>query len=106
MLFPTTPITSVSEKNFTQEEIECCIISNYSDEIVPDSPSQRGMRGFNRFLFGTTAQMIQKRLENTLKVTPEDVHQAALRLLKNSEKARKLIICDKSTEFCGKVIKI
>ena len=99
-------LKEVSEKNFTQEEVECCIISNYSDEIVPDSPSQRGMRGFNRFLFGTTAQMIQKRLENTLKVTPEDVHQAALRLLKNSENCRRLIICDKATEFSGKVIKI
>ena len=99
-------LQEVCDKEFTQEEVECCIISNYSDEIVPDSPSQRGMRGFNRFLFGTTAQMIQKRLENTLKVTPEDVHQEALRLLKNSENCRRLIICDKATEFSGKVIKI
>lgn len=99
-------LQEVCEKKFTQEEVECCIISNYSDEIVPDSPSQRGVRGFNRFLFGTRPEMIQKRLEDTLKVTPEDVHQAALRLLENSKKCRRLIICDKSTEFCGKVIQI
>ena len=99
-------LREVSEKQFTQEEIECCIISNYSDEIVPDSPSQRGIRGFNRFLFGTTSKMIQKRLEDTLAVTPEEVHEAALRLLKNSENCRRLIICDKSADFCGKVIKI
>ena len=90
----------------TEEEVECCIISNYSDEIVPDSPSQRGVRGFNRFLFGTTAQMIQTRLEQTLSVTPQDVHKAAERLLEYSKNCRKFVICDKSKDFCGKVIQI
>ena len=94
------------KKDFTQEEIDCCIISNYSDEIVPDSPSQRGVRGFNRFLFGTTASMIQKRLEQTLQVTPQDVHNAAVRLLENSRNCRRLVICDKSSNFCGKEIQI
>jgi len=99
-------LKEVCEKEFTDEDVECCIISNYSDEIVPDSPSQRGMRGFNRFLFGTTSQMIQKRIEDSLKVTPEDVHQAALRLYEMSKNSKKLVICDNSTDFYGKVIKI
>ena len=94
------------KKEFSEEEVECCIISSYSDEIVPDSPSQRGVRGFNRFLFGTTADMIQKRLEQTLSVTPEDVHKAAERLLEYSKNCRKFVICDKSKDFCGKVIQI
>ena len=99
-------LEEVCKKTFTEEEVECCIISNYSDEIVPDSPSQRGVRGFNRFLYGTSSRMIQKRLEETLKVTPEDVHKAALRLLENSRKARRLVICDNSEKNCGKVIEM
>ena len=99
-------LEEVCKKEFSEEEVECCIISNYSDEIVPDSPSQRGVRGFNRFLFGTTADMIQKRLEQTLSVTPEDVHKAAERLLEYSKTCRKFVICDKSKDFCGKVIQI
>ena len=99
-------LEEVCKKEFTEEEVECCIISNYSDEIVPDSPSQRGVRGFNRFLFGTTAQMIQTRLEQTLSVTPQDVHKAAERLLEYSKNCRKFVICDKSKDFCGKVIQI
>ena len=99
-------LEEVCKQEFTEEEVECCIISNYSDEIVPDSPSQRGVRGFNRYLFGTTAQMIQTRLEQTLSVTPEDVHKAAERLLEYSKNCRRFVICDKSKDFCGKVIKI
>lgn len=99
-------LEEVSKKDFSEEDVECCIISTYSDEIVPDSPNHRGSRGFNRFLFGTTKDMIQKRIEKCLAVTPQDVHEAAVRLLENSKNARKLVICDNSVDFCGKVIEL
>lgn len=95
------------EYNFTEEDVERCILSEYSDYIMPDSPVNRGNRGLARYFVGTTNEMLQKGLDMLLQVKPEDVHAAAVRLYEASKNAyKKIIFCDKSEKKCGNIISI
>ncbi|MCQ2575785.1 MAG: insulinase family protein [Treponema sp.] len=84
-------LKEVSEKDISQEEVDCCIISCYSDEISPESPEAKGIRGCNRILFGTE-NLSDKYLEVLLKTTAEDVKAAAKRIYQNALKKRNEVI--------------
>ncbi len=103
----TVALKEISEFNFTDEDIERCILSEYSDYIVPDSPAGYGNRGFTRYIIGYSNAQLKKDVEFLLKVNAEDVHNAALRLYKNiQEKSVKVVFCDNSINCCGNIIKI
>ena len=96
-----------SKKLLSDEEIECAILSCYAEEIIPDSPSQRGLRGLRRTLYGTSSELAEKNLELILKVTPQDVRESAERLLENAKKTRKqVVICDNSKNCYGNLVDI
>lgn len=100
-------LKELSEKDFTEEEIERCILTSYSSYITPDSACNRGSRGFSRYLYGNSWQIMKKTVEMLLKVTPEEVHKAAVRLYGNALKHRsEFLFCDKSVESYGNILKI
>lgn len=100
-------LKEAAEYEFTEEDIERCILSEYSDYIMPDSPVNRGNRGLTRYFVGTTNEMLYEGLSQLLKVTPADVHAAAVRLYAEVQKAeRKVIFCDNSKKISGNIIKL
>lgn len=100
-------LKEVSEQKFTQEDVDRCILSSYSYYISPDSPNGRGHRGLSRFLYGNSYLLMNEMVKLILQVTPEDVHEAAVRLYENAKTYHKNeIFCDNSTKVYGNIIKI
>jgi len=100
-------LEETANTKISQADVERAIISCYSDKIVPDSPSARGNRGFNRFIFVVTKEMLRQDFENLFDITSDDVEKAAKRIYENAKTDRKeVVICDNSTDICGKLLKV
>lgn len=100
-------LRDAAERIFTPDETECAVLSCYSDELVPESPAARGNRGMNRTLYGTSPEMVRRRIRNLTAVTPDDVHASAERLLRSAEEFRReVVICDKSAACTGNILEI
>ena len=93
-----------------KEEVEKTIVSTYGNAIVPACPKDRGARSFEGMLYANPQEFKQKRVDNILEVTEDDVEKAADRLYEASvKKCSKAVFCnktDKSDEFAGKIIKL
>ena len=97
----------------SKEEVEKTIVSSYGNAIVPACPKDRGARSFEGMLYGNPQEFKQKRVDNILEVTEEDVEKAADRMYEASAKkcskaifACKADITEKSEKFAGNIIKI
>lgn len=97
----------------SKEEVEKTIVSSYGNAIVPACPKDRGARSFEGMLYGNPQEFKQKRVDNILEVTEEDVEKAADRIYEASAKkcskaifASKADITEKSEKFAGNIIKI
>ena len=96
-----------------KEEVEKSIVSAYGNAIVPACPKDRGARSFEGMLYANPQDFKQKRVDNLLEVTEEDVEKAADRLYEASvRKCSKSVFCsktdftEKSEKFAGNIIKI
>jgi len=96
-----------------KEEVEKTIVSSYGNAIVPACPKDRGARSFEGILYANPQDFKQKRVDNILKVTEEDVEKAADRLYEAAEKKcskavfySKSDITEKSEKKGGNIIKI
>ena len=93
-----------------KEEVEKTIVSSYGNAIVPACPKDRGARSFEGMLYANPQDFKQKRVDNILEVTEEDVEKAADRIYEASvKKCSKAVFSnktDKSEEFAGKIIKL
>ncbi len=103
-------IEQSAEKSFSIEEVEKSITGSYSDEINPITPENRGITGFFRELSGIKKDSPLKRVKHLLAITPDDIHESALRFSKKLRKAdNEVVICAKSLvpkEKTGKLLKL
>lgn len=94
----------------SKEEVEKTIVAAYGNAIIPACPKDRGERSFEGMLYANPQSFKQKRVDNVLEVTEEDVEKAADRFYEASvKKCTKAIFCNKSgksDEFAGNIIKI
>lgn len=89
-------LKEISQTKIPSEDIEKTIVSCYGDAIIPLTPKDRGTRSFEGMLYANTPQLRQKRIETIMKVTNDDVQNAAAGLYKNSQKMfQKAVFCDK-----------
>lgn len=96
-----------SMKELTSEELEKTIISCYSDLIIPLDPTEKGKVGLKRFLNLITPDLLEKKRQDLLSLTVNDVKEAAIRLYKNAIIRRsEMIICDKNYSCTGNNIEI
>jgi Zn-dependent M16 (insulinase) family peptidase len=96
-----------------KEEVEKSIVSAYGNAIVPACPKDRGARSFEGMLYGNPQNFKQKRVDNILEVSEDDVEKAADRLYEAAvKKCSKAVFCsksditEKSENFAGNIIKI
>jgi hypothetical protein len=96
-----------------KEEVEKTIVSCYGNAIVPACPKDRGARSFEGMLYGNPQDFKQKRVDNILEVTEEDVEKAADRLYEASVRccskavfSNKADKKDKREKIAGNIIKI
>ena len=100
-LLPQT-IKDMANAEFTEEEIEKAVVSNYADYIVPNTPQDRGRVAFETFLYANNG-FKQRKTQLLLAVKLQDVKDAAQRLSKMAQElAHKTVFCDKSKESYGK----
>ena len=99
-------LEEITHKTFTKEDIERSVLSCYASFITPDSPSNRGFRGINRYLRGNDWELLEKQANLLFEVTPEDMHNAAVRLFEYSKKNKSVVFCDKKNNSCGNILKI
>ena len=93
-----------------QEEVEKTIVAAYGNAIVPACPKDRGARSFEGMLYANPQEFRQKRVDNILAVTEDDVEKAADRIYEAAvKKCSKAVFCnktDKTDKFAGNNIKI
>lgn len=86
-------VNELTEKEFTQEEVDKAIIGCYSDEITPKSPMDKGIGAIVRMIAGETAADKRKSLSALLRITPKDMHEAALRYSENIRNNKIVVVC-------------
>lgn len=93
-----------------QEEVEKTIVAAYGNAIVPACPKDRGARSFEGMLYANPQDFRQKRVDNILAVTEDDVEKAADRIYEAAvKKCSKAVFCNKTgktDKFAGNNIKI
>ena len=100
-------LKELSEITLSQENVECSIISTYSDSIVVESPSARGDSALIFYLYGRTSDLIKEKIGYLLEITPQDVQNAAKRLYKNFKENHNELICvDKTEQFASNIPQI
>lgn len=96
-----------AEKCFTEEEVIKVITGTFSSELKPRTPQTLGYVGFERLLTCIHQDDVNKRIKLTLEVTPEQIHNAAIRIYENFKKFhRETVLCPKSDIVSSKINKI
>ena len=91
-----------AEHNFTEDEVIKAVTGTFSNELKPHTPKSLGYVGFERLLTCIDQQDVNKRIQYTLKVTPEDMHKAAVRLYENSSKSwAQSLLCPAAKKLTG-----
>ncbi len=93
-----------AEHKFTNDETECSIISIYSSFAMPRTPQNQGAIMCNRLMYAQTQEQVDKAMELVLKVTPEELNQAAKRLYEGIKAEPKAILCDKNAKKSGNIL--
>ena len=103
-------LEEIGSKEIDTVDVEKSITGTYSAEIEPKSPATRGMTGIFRELYGFSGEQKLRRLEWLLKITPEDLRNAALRFEAAPKKGKtvvftsKTLLSDKIEKKSGKII--
>lgn len=96
-----------TEKIFTEEEVIKVITGTFSSELKPRTPKTLGYVGFERLLTCIHQDDVNQRIRLTLEVTPEQIHNAALRIYDSFKKFRReTVLCPKNDILTGKISKI
>lgn len=86
-----------SEKVFTEDEVIKAITGTFSSELKPRTPKSIGYIGFERLLTCIHQDDVNMRIKLTLEVTPEHMHNAAVRLYDNfRQMCKKTALCPKT----------
>lgn len=97
----------IAENPISAEDIEKTIVSIYGDQIVPQTPKDRGARCFEGILYGNPPKLRQKRVDDILQVKFDDAEKAAKRLYENLLNVYKVaIFCNKIKNVTSKIVKI
>lgn len=101
-------LKETAQHDFTQDETECAIISIYSSFAMPHTPQSEAAITCNRLLYAQTQEQVDKALELVLKVTPEDLKNAAQRLYENATSETGMhsqaMMCSKSSKYSGNIL--
>ena len=111
MLFRSAKL---NELNLSPSLIEKTIIGSYSDEIQPQSPSERGSTGFLYELTGLLQTSNRKLIDSIISIQSKDLTLSEKRFEDNLNEniTNKVIICSKEllsekiTKNTGKIIKL
>ena len=100
-------LKDVMDNPIPKDDIDKTIVSTYGGAIVPVTPKDRGERGFNAFIYGEPEYSRQRRVDNILNVTPEDIEKTVKRLYENAQQEyRQVVFCDKKVDISGKKLKL
>lgn len=105
-------LNGLSERVFSQEEIEHAICGIYADDIEPMTPHTRGASGIMRILYGGSNAECTKRISMLLKVSKKGVEKACCRYEQAEKTGKSVVLCGKSLlghemlKRCGKIIKL
>lgn len=93
-----------AEKVFTEDEVVKAITGTFSSELKPRTPKTLGYVGFERILTCIAQEDVNTRIRLTLEVTPDLMHQAAVRLYENYKNyVRKAALCPKSVKLSSNI---
>lgn len=97
-------LRTASDNLLDDGTLEKAVTGVYSRLFQPGSPSGNGYKGFVRSLYGITDERREKRVKRILSVTPEEIREAALRLVTKYEKSKKTAILGKKLKSTGKIV--
>lgn len=96
-----------AEKVFTEAEVEKAVTGRFSSELRPRTPRENGFIGFERIISCIHQDDVNRRISLTLQVTPEDMHEAAVRLYDNFKaNCRNAVLCPKTNIVTSNIEKI
>lgn len=96
-------LKEASEREFSDDEISKTEIGVFSYDLTPKTPKALGGIAENRLLYCISEENVKFRIQTTLKITAEDVHNAALSVYKSwLENSKKAVLCPNSTKKTSK----
>lgn len=100
-------LKTASEKEFSEDEVNKAVTGCFGSELNPRTPKLNGIIGFNRILGCIHHEDVLFRVKTILTITPEDLHQAACRLIRNfGDYSKKAILNPKNNKITSKFEKL
>ena len=96
-------INEAANHTFSLEETEKSITGYYSAFIIPRTPRAKGEVAFLRMICNKSKVEKQEEMDILLKITPEDLQNAAKFLKNTCVNFQKTIIYNKNDKFAGKI---
>lgn len=97
-------LKEAAKNKLSKKEIECAILSFYSQYTCPNAPNVHGAIALKRVVRGITQEQIDDYVKSIIAVTAEDLTDAAARLLEASKNEMRSMMCSKETETDGNII--
>lgn len=96
-------LKKIMDYEFQEDTVRNLIVKMYGNSIDVVKPSVRGYISIDYCLSGFSLGLREQRIENLLKITPGDLHQAAVWLYENSRLLRGCIITGDESQISGNV---
>ena len=99
-------LKEAAAKNLSREEIECAVLSFYSQYACPNAPSVHGAIALKRVLRGITQEQIDEYVKYVLELTAADLKEAAENIVAASQNDTRAMLCSNETKTKGNILKI
>ena len=99
-------LKEAAAKNLSREDIECAVLSFYSQYACPNAPSVHGAIALKRVLRGITQEQIDEYVKYVLELTAADLKEAAENIVAASQNDTRAMLCSNETKTKGNILKI
>ena len=98
-----TGLAHVSNGGFDPTDLEKALIAIVGRDVRPLAPGEKGMIGFRRMLYKISDELRQRKRDELLSSSPDDIRDAAERLRRNFEQSVSVVMSgDESVEEAAK----
>lgn len=96
-------LKKITDYEFQEDTVRNLIIKLYGSAIDVVKPATKGYVAIDYSLSAFSPELREKRIEHLLKVTPRDLHEAAVRLYENSRLVKACIITGDENQITGNI---
>lgn len=97
-------IEEVRQNKLSNEEMECAIVSIYSNYVKPIAPGVHGVKALRRMFAGVSQDIVNEYVKGLLSLSADDIVEAADLIAESCRKDKKAMLCSSESEITGNIL--